>query len=403
MNGTSQRPAVPEVDRQAVEALCDPERRAQARAYARVARRLSLASVIALGLYLLAWVGLGGPVWLSQWTARITPWLWARVALAFLLVGGGAWLVDTLFAALGHVWARRFGQSTQDWEHWLTDRIKAGLVLGVIGLILVEGVYALLASGTDTWWLWAALGAVGVQVLLTVVSPTLIAPLFFRFTPLDDPDLRARFLRLAQEAGVPAMDVYRFDMSRRTRAANAAIIGLGRTRRIVVADTLLEAFTPDEAEGVLAHELAHHVHRDIYWQVLINGLVMVVAFRTLAALWPLVAAFWQLAPADPGLLPVLGLFFQGYGLLVAPVVNLWWRQRESLADIFAVAITGKGRAYARALARLADQNLIDLWPPRWYVVLFGSHPPLGERIDMALALDREEEGSPQPPSDGGRP
>ncbi len=386
-NGTT--PLLSTPGPEAVERLCQPERRRQARVYARGLRRRNVLSIFALLTYFSLWVLLDGPRWLSEWTGRVSTDLWVRVALAFLLVGGGAWVVDTLMAASSHRWARRFGQSTQGWEAWLTDRMKAGILAGVLGLIATEGIFLLVRTGRPDWWLWAALAIVGLQALLTFIAPTLIAPLFFRFDRLEDPVLRERFLRLAKEAGVPAVDVYRFDMSRRTRAANAAVVGIGRTRRIIVADTLLSSFSPDEAEVILAHELAHHAHRDMQWSLVANGVIMLGGFRLLAALWPWAAQQWGIAPDDPGMLPVLALFFDVYSLLIAPILNLWSRGREMLADIFAVAITGKGRTYAQALARLADQNLAELWPPRWYVLWLGSHPPLGERIEMALALDRE--------------
>lgn len=374
-------------------AFCDPDRRRLAAAYARRMRLAHLLSIAGMLAYFAGWTFGGGPLALSQLAARVSPRWPLQVALAFLVVGAGAWVLDTLLAIPRYQWARAFGQNTQSWREWLVDRTKMGLIAGLLGLTAVEGLFAFQRSGRPEWWLWAGLAFVTVQALLTFVGPVVIAPLFFRFTPLEDPELQARFLRLAEEAGVPAVGVYRFDMSRRTRAANAAVVGLGRTRRIVIADTLLDSFSPDEAEGVLAHELAHHVHRDPYWGLLASGLVTLVGLRLLAEVWPAAAQGLGLPADAPGLLPVIGLFFQVYGHVTAPIMNLWSRGREALADIFAVAITGKGRAYARALARLADQNLIELWPPRWYTLLFATHPPVGERIELAVALDREVEAS----------
>lgn len=371
-------------------ALCDPKRQEMARAYNRRMRAAHLVTLVAQLAYFAVWLLPGGRAWLGRWTASLPGGWPVQVAAAFLALGIGYWVLDTALAVPRYLWARRFGQSTQSWHGWITDRVKGGVLAGLLGLVMVEVLFGLVATGQAAWWLWAALLLVALQALLTFVAPVLIAPLFFRLTPLDDDALRERFLRLAREVGVPAVGVYRFDMSRRTRAANAAVVGLGHTRRIVIADTLLESFTPDEAEVVLAHELAHHVHRDTQWGLLVNGLVLLVGMRILAEVWPALAAAWDTSAVDPRLLPAVLLFFEGYTLLTAPLVNLWSRGRETLADIFAVAVTGKGRTYARALARLADQNLAELWPPRWYTWLFGTHPPLGERVELALALDREE-------------
>lgn len=366
-----------------LDGLFDIERRRMAAAYAAAQRRWRLIGMAALLIYLALWVFTPAGVRLGQWVSAHVPWLWAQVALAFLAVGVGVWFLDVLFSIPGEVLARRYGQSTQDWEHWLTDRLKEGLLEGGIGLVVVDILYVLLAVGGAIWWVWAALLTVGLLVLLTIIMPVFIAPLFFRFTPIENEDLRRRLLRLADDVGVPVVDVYRFDMSTRTTAANAAVIGLGRTRRIILGDTLLQAFTPEEIEGVLAHELAHHVHRDMLWGLLMNSLLAFVGFLLLDRVLAWVSAVWQVPPYAPHTVPVFFLFWVLYGLAVMPLVNGWSRTREWLADMFAVAVTERGRTYARALARLADQNLAELWPPRMYVVWFGSHPPLGERILLA--------------------
>ena len=388
----------------AVEALLAPERRKLTQTYARAQRRWRILGTLAPLLYLALWYPTGAAERLHAWVTAQVPWPPAQVALAFLLVGGGMWVVNTVLAIPPQYLARRYGLSMQDWEHWLTDQVKAGLVAGVLGLIVLELMYALYVWTGPAWWFWAALAVMVILVLLTVVGPILIAPLFFQFTPLEDEQLKERLLALAREAGVPAADIYRFDMSRRTRAANAAVVGMGATRRILVADTLLEKFPPDEVEGVFAHELAHHVHRDIVWGLLLSAMLTLVCFRLLDGALALVIRAVDMPPIAPYTLPWLLFVLLMYSLLVTPLFNLWARSRETLADLFAIALTGRGTTYARALARLIDQNLIDLWPPRWYVILFASHPPPGERLHMALALGDRDDVSPQSqtPTEGGR-
>lgn len=374
-----------------METLFDPERRQAAREYSAARRRWTLVGTLVFPLYLLLWPLTGIDVRVTSWLLASIPFPLLAVVALFLILGFGYWLLDMLVAVPVERLARRYGLSTQDWEHWLTDRVKAGVISAILGTLAVWGIYALMAAAGPLWWLWAGLAAMALSFLLTVLAPVVIAPLFYRFTPIEDQAVRERLLAVAERAGVSATGVYRFDMSRRSRAANAAVVGAGATRRIIVADTLLDAFPLDEVETVLAHELAHHVHRDMLWNFLLTGILTLVGFRLVDGVLTRVSDIWAVPPTSPQTLPVLLLTFLLFGWITSPLVNLWSRSRETLADMFAVLTTGKGEAFARALARLADQNLADLWPPRWYVWLFGTHPPLGERLNMALEMAEEAE------------
>jgi len=220
----------------------------------------------------------------------------------------------------------------------------------------------------------------------------LIAPLFFKFTPLGEErqDLVERLIALAERAGTHVRGVYRIDMSRRTKAANAALMGLGSSRRIVLGDTLLNEFTPDEIETILAHELGHQVHHDIPLAILIQPLI------TLPGLWlASLTLKWGVdllnlkGVNDVAGLPWLALVLAGLGLVTTPLTNAWSRWRERLADRYAVKATGKPQAFTSALVRLADQNLSEADPPRWVEWLLYSHPPLGKRIAAVQATTRE--------------
>jgi STE24 endopeptidase len=223
-------------------------------------------------------------------------------------------------------------------------------------------------------------------VLLANLAPVLLLPLFYKFKPLSDDhaDLVNRLLRLAEQAGTHVRGVYQFDMSRRTKAANAALTGLGNTRRILLGDTLLNDFTSDEIVTVLAHELAHHVHKDIPIGIIVESAVTLIGLflASLGLTWG-VEAFGFQGPADIAALPLLALVMGAYGLLTMPLTNAYSRWRERRADEYALIATGDGPAYASALARLANQNLADADPPGWMVFLFYSHPPLNRRIAMA--------------------
>ena len=189
---------------------------------------------------------------------------------------------------------------------------------------------------------------------------------------------------LVNRAGAPVRDVCSLDFSRRTAEANAAVIGLGRSRRVVIADTLLAEFTPGEVDAVVAHELGHHVHRDVQRLLLGNAVLMwlglFVASRLATAAMP-VLSLPSLAyvPGYPVVFFIVELFF----LLMSPLLNWWSRRLESGADRFALQLTGDPSAFAAAMRRLGSQNLVELCPPRWSEVLLASHPALGRRIRLA--------------------
>jgi STE24 endopeptidase len=370
----------------------DAERQAQAKRYARIHRRLMLVDLSFGALYVLAWLVFGWSAMLRDWLSGLTtnPWL---LVPAFVIVFGGIYYLLSLPLAYysGFVLPHRFGQSTQTLMSWITDRIKGGLLGGVLGLLVLQIIYAVLRLSPDTWWLWAAGILLVFNVLLANLAPVLLFPIFYKFTPLDEgyADLEARLLDLARRANTRVRGVYQFDMSRRTKSANAALTGLGNTRRIILGDTLLTEFEPDEIETVLAHELGHHVHKDIPVGILVESVITLVGLylASLGLAWG-VHVFGFQGISDIAALPLFALVLGAYGLLTMPLTNAFSRWRERRADQFALALTGKGPAYASALARLADQNLSDANPEPWVEWLLYSHPALGKRIAMAQEVQK---------------
>jgi STE24 endopeptidase len=201
----------------------------------------------------------------------------------------------------------------------------AYLIAAVLGIVAALVVYGLLRA-TPWWWLWGALLFLGGYALLALAAPIVLVPLFYRLSPLDDGDLRDRLLQLAARAGVPVLGVWVADQSRKSRTANAAVVGLGRTRRILLFDTLLRELTADEIETVLAHELAHQVHGDIGRGLLVQAALTLVTFWLAGhALHAGTRALGLAGPADPAGLPLFGLVLMAVGLLALPVANGWSR------------------------------------------------------------------------------
>ena len=369
--------------------LLDSEKQKQAKQYARIRRRLWLVDTIFSALYFLAWIYFGWAISLREGLLNMATNQWLLVPM-FVAVFGGIFFMLNLPLGYysGFILPHRFGQSNQTLKGWIVDQIK-GLAIGLpLGLILIELLYLALRVTGDLWWLWAAGGLLVFNVLLINLAPILIMPLFNKYVSLGEEhkDLADRLLKLAEKANSKVRGVFKFDMSKRTKSANAALTGIGNTRRIILGDTLINEFSPDEVETVLAHELGHHVNRDI--PILVTfGILSTTLGLYLASLglnWA-IDVFGFTSPADVAALPALGLIFGAYDLVTMPFNNAVSRWRENMADDYALKSTGKKEAFASAFTRLANQNLGEVDPEKWVVFMFYSHPPLGERISKAKA------------------
>ncbi len=376
-------------------ATLDPERQKQAKQYARIRRRLWLVDTLFGAVYASAWLFFG-------WAISLRNGLKTLITDKWSLTTGSEWLLVALFAGIfggiyfilnlplsyysGFVLPHRFGQSNQTFKGWVTDLIKGMAVGAPIGLFLLEMLYLALRLTGDLWWLWAAGGLLIFSVLLSNLAPILIMPLFNKYVPLGDEhkDLADRLLDLARRANTKVRGVFKFDMSKRTKSANAALTGIGNTRRIILGDTLINEFSADEIETVLAHELGHHVHRDIPLFITFGAVSTTVGLylASLALKWA-IGYFGFTGAADVAAFPALMLILGAYGLVTMPLENAFSRWRERKADEYALQVTGKHEAFASAFTRLANQNLGEVDPEKWVVFLFYSHPPLGERIERA--------------------
>jgi Zn-dependent protease with chaperone function len=367
--------------------VLDPERQKQAKEYARIRRRLWLADMIFNSVYAILWLFLGWTSALRDWLMTFTHNQWILVALFVAIFGGINSMINLpLGYYSGFVLPHRFGQSNQTLKDWIIDQIK-GLAVGApLGLLVLELLYLALRVTGALWWLWAAIGMLIFTVLLSNLAPILIAPIFNKYVPLGDEhkELAERLLDLARRANTKVRGVFKYDMSKRTKAANAALTGIGNTRRIVIGDTLINEFSTDEIETVLAHELGHHVHHDIPVLITLGTLSTTLSLfiASLALNWA-IRYFGFTDPADVAAFPALGLIFGAYGLVTMPFENAVSRWRESMADDYALRSTGKREAFASAFTRLANQNLGEVDPEKWVVFMFYSHPPLGERIAKA--------------------
>ena len=314
------------------------------------------------------------------------PWQWAAVVLLyvfFLSLLNEAGSLPLAFYS-GLVIERRYELSNETFASWIGDQAKSfgvGFVLGGGAAVLI---YWCMRLAPDRWWLVAG-GVFALLIVgLTNLAPVVLLPLFYSVRPLDRDALRARLLALADRAGARVVGAYEWGLAEKTKKANAALAGLGATRRILVSDTMLAEYSDDEIEVVLAHELAHHVHGDI-WKGMVfeSGLILAgfyLAFELLRALW---APIGLRGVDDVAGLPLLVLAAGAVALVMVPVAHAISRAFERSADRFALDLTRNPGAFVSAMRRLGAQNLAEEHPSKLVQWLFYSHPPVRDRIAAA--------------------
>jgi STE24 endopeptidase len=315
-----------------------------------------------------------------------------RLMLLFLILTASHIAVSfPLSFYSGHVLEHRFSLSTQTFAAWLWRYAKRILLGMALGMSLMLGLFWLIWTTGPIWWLVAAGAFFLVSILLGQLAPVLILPLFYKIEKLDAPELTGRIDALAAGTGLSIEGVYRLDLSQETVKANAMLAGLGRTRRVLLGDTLLKGFSPEEIEVIFAHEIGHHVFHHIRKMIAAGIFYSAAGFflcdRILAA-W---AAGGQ-TPLDYSQLPVYTLplvmfILTLFAMLLEPLQNIISRHYERQSDQYAINRTGNKEAYISAFRKLAKLNKDDPNPHPLEVFLFHSHPPIAERLAMADKVD----------------
>ena len=376
----------------AAEISAESDWQKKARTFARARLRLYGAQT-AIGLLfpVLFWY-FGGSAGLERLFGPLSSLRWVEVVLFLLVYEAITTVIFLPFSYYGgFILQHRFGLSRQHRSGWASDWVKSTAIGAFFFVAGMTAFYLVVPAFPDRWWWILAIALTALALLLTYVAPVLLLPIFYKRSPVQDEDLAERIRTLAAKSGAHISQIYTIDMSRRTVAANAALTGIGRTRQVLLGDTMLQEFSPDEVETVVAHELGHHVHGDI-WKGL--GLEIVGVWIGLFLLQYLVRPIFLLAGVGDvstlANLPLLLFIGEIASLVLMPVANAFSRHYEAQADAFAASTSRMPEAYAGALYRLAKQNLSELWPPRWVEVLLYTHPAIGRR--MAAVSGRRDDG-----------
>ncbi|MEZ6069550.1 MAG: M48 family metallopeptidase [Pirellulales bacterium] len=383
--------ATPTTD-EAVGALEEPaemtaEERAEAKRYGDVKLRCDLADR-AIDVVYLAVMAVVVARPLTNLLAGYSPYDTLTLVMLFLVVFIGHECVSLpLSFYSGFVLERRYGLSRLTARGWLVRHFKRyGLSLA-FSLVMFVALFWLVWWTGPWWWLVAALAFFAVSVILGQLAPVLILPLFYKVERLEDTALQERFDRLCEGTTLSIEGVYRMDLSVETVKANAALAGLGRTRRVLLGDTLLEHFTPDEIEVVFAHEVGHHVFGHIRKMMLAGLVYSAVGFWLCNVVLLRYTGLPAFGPGEAALpvyaLPMLMLLLTLFGMVVEPLQNFISRGYERQCDRYALERTGMAAAYRSAFGKLARLNKDDPEPNPIAVALFESHPPIAERIAVA--------------------
>ena len=277
----------------------------------------------------------------------------------------------------------RFGLTREKFPHWIADKIKEFLVGFIILIILVEGFFFFLRYYPDNWWWISSLFWIFFSVILAKVFPVLIVPLFFKYKKITDEELRRRILNLADRMGIKILEVYQIDFSKKTKKCNAALVGLGKSKRVVLTDTLQGNFSPDEIEVILAHEFAHFRLRHLIKMLILNAALILFIFYVLFKFAGLIFSRFNLNLAD---IAGLGVWIFCFAVLQAcfvPLLNWISRNMERNADRLAIKFTQLKDGFISVMDKLSQQNLVERNPSRWIKIIFFDHPPVQERIALA--------------------
>jgi len=368
-----------------------PPHSAEARRYNRIRRWLGITEFALTVGFLIVLVGTGWSGWLRDlaYQGAFQSYTLAVFLYILMLILIGK-LVGLGLDFYSYRLEQRYQLSNQKLRGWLWDEVKGVLVSVVLAGALVELLYFIIRQFPQQWWLLAWLGFLGVVVLIAQLAPVVLFPIFYKFEPLQDEELKLRLVRLGERAGTQVRGVYKWKLSEKSKKANAALTGLGNTRRIILADTLLDNYSPDEIEAVLAHELGHHVHKHILKSIGVQAAVTLVGFWAANSVLHYAIDRWHMFAtiSDFANLPLLVLIFAVLSFLLMPALNWFSRYNERQADRYAFENIGSVGPFISSMSKLAEQNLAERTPSRWVEWWFHSHPAVSRRIAAAETWEK---------------
>ncbi len=369
----------------------DGNRQKRAKTYDKIHNWLFVVDII-LMLVLLCGMMYGGKTsfsfWLQDKVSEYTgknPWAVTAVYMAVIIIGYAIIFLPYSWFK-GFFLEHKYELSNQTFLKWLWDEVKSLFITLILAVIVFEIFYAFMRGAGSFWWLWAAVVWIVLQVVLGMLFPVVILPMFYKTTKLDRPDLEEKIDELATNAGVKVLGLFQINFSEKTKKANAALAGLGKTKRILLGDTLLDEFKDAEVINVLAHEFGHFYHRHI-WKLMGVASVLAIGGMWLADfILKLSAGMLGIGAEKISSIATAPLFILAlsiFGLVTMPLTNIISRYFERQADKYALVTTKDADSFISAMERLADQNLANKEPHPAIEFLLHSHPSIARRVEFA--------------------
>ena len=360
---------------------------AQAQRYQRIKLTMSVAGVILNFVIPLVFLLAGGSEAIRNLVEDWTTVSALIVVLYLLVAGAGLQLIEFPFELYsGFIVEKKFGLSNVSIGIWFYDWVKGTLIQSVLLVGVLSGIYWLLRSQPDQWWLWASIGATILVIIMMALVPVLLLPLFYKFEPISEGELKDRLFALADQIGTHVHGIYVWHLGDKTSKANAAVTGWGRTRRIIISDTLIDSNTVEEIEVVMAHELGHHVRWDVWKMLAVSTVLIFISFFVIdLALVAWIDSLGLRGIADIAGLPLVLIVGVGVSLVALPISNWLSRRAETAADLYALNLTGMRDQFISAMDKLGDKNLAQKTPNAFVEFVFHSHPSIQRRINNAKA------------------
>jgi STE24 endopeptidase len=371
--------------------LLDKEKQLQAKRYEKEKRLLGLASMLLSLVVLLGFYFSGLSAWLANLQiGNSIIWTFLLYVLSFQVISVFFGFPLSFYSSYVH--EHRWNFSNHTVKSWLWEQIKGFLVGLILMLILLGLLFWIMALYSQNWWFIAGLAFAFVSVVLATIFPVVILPIFNKYTAVENKELTDTLERILSEGGLKSSGFFKEDMSRQTKKENAFLAGLGKTRRVVLGDNLMENMSVPEIESIIAHEVGHYKNRHIWKNLVIGTLEGVVAFFILnLAMRSIFSQFLSSTSWNLTLFPVFIIMAGGISVfLFSPFSNAISRYFEKNADRYALESIQDKKAFMTAMAGLADRNLSNAYPEWWVKLLYYSHPPVGERLAMAENHENEK-------------
>lgn len=356
----------------------------KAKRYSNIKYRLAILDTLYMLLLLVLFQGLGISVFLANTIGKMINQYYLVIALYLFVIFIVYYILDFPFNLYrSFILEHKFNLCNQKIKDWLVDQFKEIILSFTIFIILVEVFYYILNRFSSTWWILVSIFWIFFSVVLAKLTPVLIIPLFFKYKTLADNTLRERILNLASKMKVKILDVFEIDFSKKTLKANAAFVGIGKQKRVILADTLKDKYTHDEIEVILAHEFAHYRLRHLLKLLLVNSIGIILSFYIIFKTSNFVLRIFGISSLTAiAAFPIILLYITIFGIITTPLQNYLSRRFETNADRMALEITGLKSGFISMMDKLATQNLADRKPHKLIKTFFFDHPPINERIEM---------------------